>query len=110
MKTKFPTAFAGAIIFVLAGCGGGSSSNTPTQTNTMSNNSSPIVQPEIYAQQKADVASLTQAIQQYNAAEGHYPQTLQDLAPNYIAKVPQAPAGYKFSYDPNSGSVSAVQQ
>jgi hypothetical protein len=56
------------------------------------------------------VASLTQAIQQYNAAEGHYPQTLQDLAPNYIAKVPQAPAGYKFNYDPTSGSVSLVQQ
>ena len=98
------------MIFVLAGCGGGSSNSTPAQNNTSANNPSPAVQPEIYAQRKADVASLNQAIQQYNAAEGHYPQKLQDLAPNYIAKLPQAPPGYKFNYDPNSGTVSAVQQ
>lgn len=110
MKTKFLIAWAGAMIFVLAGCSGGSSNNAPAQTNAAANSSSPIVQPEIYAQQKVDVSTLTQAIQQYNAAEGHYPQTLQDLAPNYIAKVPQAPPGYKINYDPNSGAVSVVRQ
>lgn len=102
--------FAGSIILALAGCSGGSSNSTPAQTNTTANNSSPIVQPEIYAQQKVDVASLNQAVQQYNAAEGHYPQKLEDLAPNYIAKIPQPPAGYKINYDPNTGSVSMVQQ
>jgi len=110
MKTKFLAAFAGAALFVLAGCSGGSSSSTPAQTNTAANNSSPIVQPEIYAQQKVDVASLNQALQQYNASEGHYPQTLQDLVPNYLAKIPQAPTGYKINYDATSGSASVVQQ
>jgi uncharacterized lipoprotein YbaY len=109
MKTKFLMASAIAMVFALAGCGDGSNNSTPAQ-NTSANNSSPVVQPEIYAQQKADVASLTQAIQQYNAAEGHYPQKLQDLAPNYITRVPQAPSGYKFNYNPNSGSVNVVQQ
>ena len=98
------------MVFVLAGCSGGSSNSAPAQTNTAASSSSPLVQPEIYALQKADLSSLTQAIQQYNAAEGHYPQTLQDLAPNYIAKVPQAPPGYKINYDPNSGTVSMVRQ
>jgi ABC-type glycerol-3-phosphate transport system substrate-binding protein len=110
MKTKFLIAFAGAMVIVLTGCSGGSSDTTPAQTNTSANNSSPLVQPEIYAQQKVDVAALNQAIQQYNAAEGHYPQTLQDLVPNYLAKIPQAPSGHKINYDVNSGTVTVVQQ
>jgi ABC-type glycerol-3-phosphate transport system substrate-binding protein len=110
MKIKFLAAFAGVIVLVLAGCSGGSSSSTPAQSNTTANNSSPIVQPEIYAQQKVDVASLNQAIQQYNASEGHNPQTLQDLVPNYLAKIPQAPSGYKINYDAASGSASVVKQ
>ena len=110
MKMKFFVAMVGAMVFALTGCSGGSNNAGPAATNTAANTSSPIVQPEIYAQQKVDVASLSQAIQQYNAAEGHYPKTLQDLAPNYIAKVPQAPQGYKINYDANSGSVSIVQQ
>lgn len=109
MKTKLLMALAGTMVFAFAGCSGGSN-NVPAATNGTANSSSPIVQPEIYAQQKADVASLTQAIQQYNTAEGHYPQTLQELAPDYIAKIPQPPPGCKFNYDPNSGSVSVVQQ
>jgi hypothetical protein len=110
MKTKFLAACVGAIAFALAGCSGGSSSTTPAQTKTTANNSSPIVQPEIYAQQKVDVAALNQALQQYNASEGHYPQTLQDLVPNYLAKIPQAPSGYKINYDANNGSASVVKQ
>jgi uncharacterized lipoprotein YbaY len=105
MKTKFLIMLSGAMVFVLAGCG--DSSSIPAQP---ANNSSPVVQPEIYAQQKMDVASLNQALQQYNAAEGHYPQTLQELAPTYIPKIPQAPAGYKINYDPNSGSVTVTRQ
>jgi hypothetical protein len=110
MKTKFFAAFAGGMVFMLTGCGDSSSSTTPAQTNATANNSSPIVQPEVYAQQKVDVASLNQAIQQYNAAEGHNPQTLQDLVPNYLAKIPQAPPGHKITYDASSGAVSMVQQ
>ncbi len=107
MKTKLLIILSGAMVFVLAGCGD-SSSTPPPQHNA--NNSSPVVQPEVYAQQKMDVASLNQAVQQYNAAEGHYPQTLQELAPTYIPKIPQVPAGYKINYDPNSGSVNVVRQ
>jgi len=57
-----------------------------------------------------DVASLTQAIQQFNAAEGHYPKDLQELVPNYIAQVPAAPPGYTINYDPNAGTVTVKHQ
>ena len=41
----------------------------------------------------------------FNAAEGHYPKTLGELAPKYIAKIPDAPPGYKYSYNSSTGEV-----
>jgi hypothetical protein len=110
MKNGVLIACAVASAFLFAGCDGSSNSTPPPANNTSANNSSPVVQPEVYAQKKMDTASLTQAIQQYNAAESHYPATLQDLVPTYIAKIPDAPPGYKFSYDSSSGTLTVVQQ
>jgi hypothetical protein len=109
MKNAILVVCAVASTFLVAGCGGSSNSTTPAN-NTSANNSSPVVQPEVFAQKKVDTASLTQAVQQYNAAEGHYPATLQDLVPTYLAKVPDAPPGYKINYDSNSGAVTLMQQ
>jgi hypothetical protein len=98
------------MVLALAGCTGGSSNSNASATNTSANSSSPAAMPQVYAQKKMDLASLNQAVQQYHAAEGHYPDNLQELAPNYIEKVPDAPEGYKFDYDANSGTVNLVQQ
>jgi len=54
----------------------------------------------------SNVATLKQAVQAFNAQEGHYPKTLDELTPKYIAKIPDAPAGYKISYDPATGNVA----
>jgi hypothetical protein len=110
MKIRLYFAVAGALVLALAGCTGGSSNSNSPATNTSASSSSPVVQPEIYAQKKMDLASLNQAVQQYHAAEGHYPDSLQDLAPNYVEKVPEAPAGYKFDYDANTGAVNLDKQ
>jgi hypothetical protein len=110
MKTRLLVTIAGAMVLTLAGCTGGSSNSNPPATNTSASSSSPVIQPEIYAQKKMDLASLNQAVQQYHATEGHYPDNLQELAPNYIEKVPEAPAGYTFSYDANSGAVNLDKQ
>jgi ABC-type glycerol-3-phosphate transport system substrate-binding protein len=101
---------AGAMVLALAGCSGGSSNSNSSTTNTAANSSSPVTQPEIYAQQKMDMASLNQAVEQYHAAEGHYPDNLQELAPSYIARIPDAPPGYAINYDANSGAVSLARQ
>jgi hypothetical protein len=110
MKTKFFVPLTMVIAVLLAGCGSGDSTTPPASTNTTANSSSPVVQPEVYAQKKVDVAALNQALQQYDAAEGHFPTDLKELAPNYIGKVPEAPAGYKFEYDQTRGVVTLAQQ
>ncbi|HTV40036.1 MAG TPA: hypothetical protein VMF08_05650 [Candidatus Sulfotelmatobacter sp.] len=110
MKSRFLVAVAGSMVFALAGCSGGSSNSNAPTTNTAASSSSPVTQPEIYAQQKMDMATLNQAVQQYHAAEGKYPDSLQDLAPTYIARVPDAPPGYTIKYDANSGAVSLARQ
>ncbi len=109
MKNAILIACTVASTFLVVGCGGSSDSTTPA-SNTSANNPSPVVQPEAFAQKKVDVASLNQAVQQYNAAEGNYPATLQDLVPTYIAKIPPAPPGSKLNYDSSSGAVTVVQQ
>jgi len=57
-----------------------------------------------------DVSYLNEAIQQFNVQEGHYPKDLQELVPNYVAKLPVPPYGYKLDYDANSGTVKVVPQ
>ncbi|HEV2327866.1 MAG TPA: hypothetical protein VGY56_03650 [Verrucomicrobiae bacterium] len=110
MKTQFLIPVAGAMVLALAGCSGGSSNSNSASTNTTSSSSSPLVQSQVYAQQKIAMSSLNQAVQQYHATEGHFPANLQELAPTYIEKIPDAPAGYTLNYDPNSGVVSMAKQ
>lgn len=53
---------------------------------------------------------LDQAVQQFNVQEGRYPKTLEELTPNYVAKIPDAPYGYKIDYDATKGEVKVVKQ
>jgi len=109
--------------FLLTGCGNNSSSTNPAATNNAvtnfaSGNPATVVpdyigvvgQAQKYSVKQIDLAQLNQAIQQFNAAEGRYPKDLQELVPNYLAKVPQLPAGYQLSYDAAAGKVKVVQQ
>jgi len=105
---------AAASIF-LAGCG--DSSKPGTTANTVSNVvTAPldyigaVGQAQKHAESVIDVASLNNAIQQFNAGEGHFPKTLQEMVPTYIAKIPEAPFGSKIVYDPTSGTVKVVKQ
>jgi len=121
MKVVFLLFTMLAVMF-LAGCGNSGSTNTPAATNTATNFASgnPVtVVPDYlgavgnaqkYSVKQIDLAQLNQAIQQFNAAEGRYPNNLQELVPNYLAKIPQLPPGYQISYDASTGKVKVVQQ
>jgi hypothetical protein len=109
--------------FWLAGCGNNSSSTSPAATNSAPTNfasGNPVTvvpdyigvvgQAQKYSVKQIDLSYLHEAIQQFNVAEGRYPKNLQEMVPNYIGKVPDAPYGSKIVYDPNTGTVKVVPQ
>lgn len=101
---------------LLAGCGGRSDS-TPRGTNTVNTATNgpggylkSMVREEKNAGKTVDTAAITQAIQLFNVQEGRYPKNLQELVPNYMPKIPDAPYGCKIEYDATSGTVKVVRQ
>jgi hypothetical protein len=62
------------------------------------------------ADKTIDVSYLNQAVQLFNVQEGRYPKTLAELVPGYVAKIPDAPIGYKIDYDATKGEVKVVKQ
>jgi ABC-type glycerol-3-phosphate transport system substrate-binding protein len=52
-----------------------------------------------------NMTELRQAVQAFDTKEGHFPKTLDELAPKYIAKIPDAPSGFKYAYDPATGEL-----
>jgi len=101
---------------LLAGCGGksGSGSQATTSVSTATNGFGGYVKARGEAQKTADktidVTSINQEIQLFNVQEGRNPKTLQELVPNFMAKIPDAPNGYKIIYDATKGEVKVVQQ
>jgi hypothetical protein len=63
------------------------------------------------ATKTVDLASLTKAIDMFQVDKGRFPKDLQELvAGKYIGQIPPAPAGMRIVYDPNTGTVKAVNQ
>ena len=121
MKTQFLV--LATVIVWLTGCGNKNSGTATRSTNATvgsTNGGSVLTVPVDYlgaavqAQKNMtktiDVSYLKEAIQQFNVQEGRYPKTLQELVPNYVAKLPTPPYGYKLDYDASSGNVKVVPQ
>ena len=108
---------------ILSGCGNGNSGKTVPSTNSTASSTNgggfvtapvdylgAVVQAQKNATRTIDVSYLNEAIQQFNVQEGHYPKTLQELTPNYVAKIPTPPYGCKLDYDAGRGTVKVVSQ
>ena len=101
---------------LLAGCGGksGSGPQGTNSVNTATNGFGGYVKGMGEAQRNADktidVSSITKAIQLFYVQEGRYPKDLQELVPNYMPKIPDAPYGYKIDYDAANGKVKVVKE
>ena len=74
---------------LLTGCGDKSSPKTAADTNAPTGYLGTLVDAKKSADKKIDVAYLT---------------------PNYVAKIPEAPIGFKIDYDPVKGEVKVVPQ
>jgi hypothetical protein len=95
---------------LLTGCGDKSSPKTAADTNAPSGYLGMLVDEKKSSDKKIDTAYLNQAVQLFNVQEGRYPKTLEELTPNYVAKIPEAPIGFKIDYDPVKGEVKVVAQ
>jgi ABC-type glycerol-3-phosphate transport system substrate-binding protein len=89
MKALYSICIAILAAALLAGCSKSPGPGADTTVNTPVNN----------------LTTLKDAVQKFNTAEGHYPKTLDELAPKYIAKIPDAPGGYKYVYNAATGEV-----
>lgn len=116
MKTFNSFFISVAAAALLAGCGNKSGSS-PQGTNAVVHATNgfggyvnSLGQAQRSADKTIDVSYLNQAVQLFNTQEGRYPKELRELVPNYVAKIPDAPSGYKLDYDANSGTVKVVNQ
>ncbi len=119
MKAYFLIGIAAGLL--LAGCGKNSSSSHPQGTNSAPATNAAaappsggylgaLMQADKSAVKTIDVSYLNQAVQLFNTQEGRLPKDLNELTPNYVAKIPDAPYGYKIVYDATSGAVTVVKQ
>jgi hypothetical protein len=113
-----------AAAMIIAGCkknnpagqSAPATNTTATATNRGSLATAPVdylntmVQAQKSANKTIDVSYINQALQLFNVQEGRYPKNLQELVPNYVAKIPDAPPGSKIVHDATSGTVKVVQQ
>ena len=82
---------------LLAGCGGKSGSgaqgtnSVSTATNGFGGYVKSLGEAQRTADKTIDVSYINQAIQLFNVQEGRNPKNLQELVPNYVAKIPDAP-------------------
>jgi hypothetical protein len=121
---KLPPLILGlAVSAFLAGCGPDSSTkNTTAQsTNASTSGGSVLTAPVDYlgaiaqGQQAAvktvGLASVNEAIRQFQTEHGRLPKDLDELVQEkYLVKIPAAPYGSKFVYDPTSGQARVVKQ
>jgi hypothetical protein len=123
MKVSFLISVAAGLL--LAGCGNNNSSShsqnaSTSKTTNTTENADPapssvdylgtVMRADKYAVKQIDLAYLNQAIQLFNTQEGRLPKDLNELVPNYVGKIPDAPYGSKIIYDASSGTVKVVKQ
>ena len=125
MKVIVFAAMIGGLL--VAGCGRTSTASPSSHTNAVPPASSvasntaaahpapggylgALVQADKSAVKTIDVSYLNQAVQLFQTQEGRLPKDLNELTPNYVAKLPTPPYGYRIDYDSARGLVTVVQQ
>jgi hypothetical protein len=107
MKVCFLILVAAGLL--LAGCGKNNSSSFQDTKKALDYGGT-LVNAKKTADKTIDVSYLNQAVQLFYVQEGRFPKTLEELTPNYVAKIPPAPLGYKIDYDAAKGEVKMVKQ
>ncbi len=108
-----------ALAFVLTACGKKPSEENAVDAAKGSSSGNPVTAPVDYlgsvggAKKRMEgsigVSSMTQAIQQFQIAEGRYPKELNELvSKGYLGQIPKAPYNMRYQYNPATGEVAVV--
>ena len=117
------------LTLTLIGCGGGQKKETqpsqpPAKTNQTQTSSTsggnPITAPVDYlgavgqaarfSKKVINTVQIQEAVRQFQAIEGRYPASLQELVQKgYLPRLPALPPGYRLQYDPRTGQVRAIR-
>ena len=109
-----PFIFVAAAALLLAGCGDNSKPAPAVKAaddvvSAPVNYVGAVVQAQKQAEKVIHVSFINQAVQMFQASEGRLPKDLQELVPNYLAKIPAVPFGYKIVYNPATGTASVTK-
>ncbi|HKI69798.1 MAG TPA: hypothetical protein VKA67_09425 [Verrucomicrobiae bacterium] len=119
MKALFPISVIAGLLLV--GCGNNSSSTSTQTTNASTSEGNPATAPADYvgamgtaqslAVKTADLSSIHEAIQMFQAEKSRFPKSLNELVQQkYLPRLPQPPHGMKFVYNPSTGQVNVAPQ
>ena len=68
-----------------------------------------LVQAQKQAVKTVDLAGINQAIKMFQATEGRFPKSLDELvSPDYLPRLPDPPQGMKYDYNPQTGELKVV--
>jgi hypothetical protein len=111
MKALFIVALGCAFIVGCGDSGSKPSGAAPATPAGSSDYLSTITKAEHSAVKSVDVSAVTKAIQMFQVEQGRLPKDLNELVSmKYMPKIPDAPAGQKIDYDPNTGAVKITAQ
>ncbi|MCI0534418.1 MAG: hypothetical protein L0Z50_04245 [Verrucomicrobiales bacterium] len=105
-----------ALLLLATGCKRSTETAPASSTNQASSSGNPMTAPVDYlgsianakkvSEKTINLASLNNAIQQFNAMEERFPKDLNELVEkHYLSSVPAAPAGMKLAYNPQTGEI-----
>ena len=115
---KFASLFATVALVLLTACGG---ANKQDDAKKDAPGQNPLNAPTDYVgalakgkkKSEATIGALqvAPAIQQFNAAEGRFPKSLQEMIDEgYLTAVPAAPNGMKADYNPETGEFKFIRE
>jgi len=103
---------------LLPGCGKKDTLPAKPTNTAASDSGNPLTAPVDYlgavakakkvADKSLNTVGFNQAIQMFQATEGRFPKTLNELVPDYLHSLPEPPAGMKFDYNPTTGQLKVV--
>lgn len=123
MNARLGRGLAVVLCSVAAGCGDAKRADTGTKSaaTNAGGAGNPITAPVDYlgavanaqkrSEQTLDLTTLRKAIQAFQAGEDRLPATLQELvSEGYLPRLPAAPRGMQFAYQPQTGQVRIVPE